>query len=187
MPSRGRRLVDVVRASYDLLRPEEQQLLAVLSAFAGSFTVTDAQRVSAAGPAVAHLIRGLVDSSWLVVPGAASNRFSVLDTMHTFAAARLAESGTGPAVRQRHAEHFAALAQGSESGLVGPDAAEWTARLAAATADLDQALQWLESRGDLRLGPGHGRGVVALVAAPWPAELRPGLAGPVAGPGGPAA
>src|SRR6202044_334484 len=33
VPSRGRRLVDVVRASYDLLRPEEQQLLAVLSAF----------------------------------------------------------------------------------------------------------------------------------------------------------
>ena len=68
----------------------------------------------------------------------------MLDTMRTFAAARLAESGTGPAVRQRHAEHFAALAQGSEPGLAGPDAADWTARLAAAAADLDLALQWPE-------------------------------------------
>ena len=152
-PSRGRRLVDVVRASYDLLQPEEQRLLAVLSVFAGSFTVADAQAVSGAGPAVAHLIRGLVDSSWLVVTrGSEHNRFSMLDTMRTFAAARLAESGTGPAVRQRHAEHFAVLAQGSETGLVGRDAAEWTARLASATADLDQALHWLEDHGDLRLG-----------------------------------
>ena len=111
------------------------------------------QGVSSAGPAVAHLIRGLVDSSWLIVTrGSEHNRFSMLDTMRTFAAARLAESGTGPAARPRHAEHFAALAQGSESGLAGPDAAEWTARLASATADLDQALQWLEDHGDLRLG-----------------------------------
>jgi predicted ATPase/DNA-binding CsgD family transcriptional regulator/DNA-binding XRE family transcriptional regulator len=152
-PSRARRLVDVVRASYDLLQPEEQRLLAVLSVFAGSFTVADAQGVSAAGPAVAHLIRGLVDSSWLVVTrGSEHNRFSMLDTMRTFAAARLAESGTGPAVCQRHAEHFAALAQSSETGLAGRDAAEWTARLASATADLDQALQWLEDHGGLRLG-----------------------------------
>ena len=151
--SRGRRLVDVVRASYGLLQPEEQRLLAMLSVFAGSFTVADAQGVSAAGPAVAHLIRGLVDSSWLVVTrGSEHNRFSMLDTMRTFAAARLAESGSGPAVRQRHAEHFAALAQGSETGLAGRDAAEWMARLASSTADLDQALQWLEDDGDLRLG-----------------------------------
>ena len=61
-------------------------------------------------------------------------------------------SGTGPAVRQRHAQHFAALARGSETGLAGPEAAEWTARLAAATADLDQALQWSDDHGDVSLG-----------------------------------
>ena len=152
-PSRGRRLVDVVRASYELLRPEEQQLLAMLSVFAGSFTMADAQGVSDAGPALAHLIRGLVDSSWLVVArGREHNRFSMLDTMRTFAAARLAESGRAPAVRHRHARYFAALATGSETGLAGRDAADWTARLTAATADLDQALQWSQEHGDSRLG-----------------------------------
>jgi len=152
-PSRGRRLVDVVRASYDLLRPEEQRLLAMLSVFAGSFTMADAQGVSDAGPALAHLIRSLVDSSWLVVTrGSEHNRFSMLDTMRTFAAARLAESGSAPAVRQRHAQYFAALATGSETGLAGRDAAEWTDRLAAAIADLDLALQWSQEHGDIRLG-----------------------------------
>jgi predicted ATPase/DNA-binding NarL/FixJ family response regulator/DNA-binding XRE family transcriptional regulator len=152
-PSLGRRLVDVVQASYDLLRPEERRLLAVLSVFAGSFTLADVQGVGDAGPALPHLIRGLVDSSWLVVTrGSEHNRFSMLDTMRTFAAARLAESGTAPEVRQRHARHFAALAQGSETGLAGPEAAEWTARLAASTADLHQALLWSQEQGDIRLG-----------------------------------
>ena len=152
-PSQGRRLVDVVRASYGLLQPEEQRLLGVLSVFAGAFTLADAQEVSDAGPALPHLIRGLVDSSWLVVTrGSEYNHFSMLDTMRTFAAARLTESGAAPAARQRHAQHFAALAQGSETGLAGPAAAEWTARLAAAVADLDQALQWLEDHGEIRLG-----------------------------------
>ena len=152
-PSLGRRLVDVVQASYDLLRPEERRLLAVLSVFAGSFTLADVQGVGDAGPALPHLIRGLVDSSWLVVTrGSEHNRFSMLDTMRTFAAARLAESGTAPEVRQRHARHFAALAQASETGLAGPEATEWTARLAASTADLHQALLWSQEQGDIRLG-----------------------------------
>ena len=169
-PSRGRRLVDVVRASYDLLRPEEQRLLAALSVFAGLFTLSDAQDVSGTGPAMAHLIRGLVDSSWLVVTrGPEHNWFSMLDTMRTFAAARLEESGTATGIRQRHGEHFAALARGSETGLAGPEAAEWTARLEAAewtarleaaTADLHQALHWVEDHGDIRLGLG-------MAAALW--------------------
>ncbi len=160
-PARGRRLVDVVRASYDLLRPEEQRLLEVLSVFAGPFTLSDAQDISDTGPALAHLIRGLVDSSWLVVTrGPERNWFSMLDTMRTFAAARLAESGTAAGAGQRHAEHFAALAQGSETGLAGREAAEWTARMEAATADLHQALQWAEIHGDISLGLG-------MAAALW--------------------
>ena len=50
--------------------------------------MADAKGVSDAGPALAHLIRGLVDSSWLVVTrGREHNRFSMLETMRTFAAA----------------------------------------------------------------------------------------------------
>src|SRR5216684_1230984 len=171
--SRGRRLVDVLRASHDLLRPEQQRLLPALSVFAAPFTVDDAAAVSArdgsaragsaragsaraggesAGPELARALRGLVDSSWLVVTRYSEhNRFSMLETMRTFAAAKLEEEG-GASVRRRHAMHFAELARASEPGLAGPDAASWTARLEAAVADLDIALQWADENADIDLG-----------------------------------
>jgi predicted ATPase/DNA-binding CsgD family transcriptional regulator/DNA-binding XRE family transcriptional regulator len=148
----GGALVDVVRRSYDLLRPEQQRLLPALSVFAGPFTVADAGSVGGrGGPSLARAIRGLVDSSWLLVDRGEPNRFSMLATMRLFAAARLDERDDGPSVRRRHAEHFAALAVGSEHGLAGPDAASWAGRLEAAVADLDVALQWAAG-GDIDLG-----------------------------------
>ncbi|HEX3958492.1 MAG TPA: tetratricopeptide repeat protein [Trebonia sp.] len=158
---RGRRLVDVVRTSYDLLSPDEQRLLAALSVFAGPFTAADAQGVSDAGATLAHLLRGLVDSSWLMVTrGGEHNIFSMLETMRTFAAARLAESGAALQARRQHAGHFTALAEGSENGLAGPDAADWMARLETAAADLDQALQWSLDQGEAGLA-------LRMAAALW--------------------
>jgi len=150
----GRRLADVMRASYDLLRPDQQRLLPVLSVFAGAFTLDDAQAVSGGGPAVARLIRGLVDSSWLsVIRGAERNRFAMLETMRAFAAALPAgPDDDGPDPRARHAAHFAALAQASETGLAGPDAADWNARLEAAAADFAVAFGWAEETGHTGLG-----------------------------------
>lgn len=146
-------LVDVVRRSYDLLRPEQQRLLPALSVFAGPFTVADAAAVGGSGgPPLARAIRALVDSSWLLVDRGEPNRFSMLATMRVFAAARLDDQDGGPTVRRRHAEHLAALATASESGLAGPDAVTWTDRLEAASADLDVAMQWaVDSNIDLGL------------------------------------
>jgi DNA-binding CsgD family transcriptional regulator len=176
--SRGRGLADVLQASYDLLRPEQRRLLPALSVFAGPFTMDDARGVTArgvtargddargddargddargseesSGPVLARALRGLVDSSWLVVTrDGEQNRFSMLETMRTFASARLDESG-GATVRARHAAHFAEVAKASEEGLVGPDATAWTARLEAAVADLDVALRWADETADVDLG-----------------------------------
>src|SRR5439155_8426084 len=105
--------------------------------------MADAAAVSGSeGPTLAHAVRGLVDSSWLLVDRGEPNRFSMLATMRVFAAARLGERDDGPMIRRKHAEHLAALAIGSEDGLAGPDSASWAARLEAAVADLDVALQW---------------------------------------------
>jgi predicted ATPase/DNA-binding CsgD family transcriptional regulator len=150
---RGRRLVDVVRKSYDLLDAGQRRLLPELSVFAATFTVDDARAVTGAGPSLAPAIRGLVDSSWLVVtPGDEHNRFSMLETLRSFAAARLEDSGAGPKIRRRHAEHFAGLARRSEEGIAGPEVADWTSRLEAALADLDVALHWADDSGDTDLG-----------------------------------
>jgi predicted ATPase/DNA-binding CsgD family transcriptional regulator/DNA-binding XRE family transcriptional regulator len=150
--ARGRGLADVLRTSYDLLRPEQQRLLPALSVFAAPFTVDDAAAVTESpGPALARALRGLVDSSWLVVRhDGEHSRFAMLETMRAFATARLAAAA--PAVGRAHAAHFAALARASEAGLAGPDAADWTARLEAAAADLDIALQWAADHADNDLG-----------------------------------
>jgi predicted ATPase/DNA-binding CsgD family transcriptional regulator/DNA-binding XRE family transcriptional regulator len=150
----GRRLADVMQASYDLLTAEQQARLAMLSVFAGPFRIADVQAILDVDLATAvATARALVDSSWLVVTrGGEQNVFSLLETIVTFAALQLARGSGGPAVRRRHALHFAAVAAESEPALAGPDAADWAARMEAAVADLDLAMHWAGEHGDVDLG-----------------------------------
>jgi predicted ATPase/DNA-binding CsgD family transcriptional regulator/DNA-binding XRE family transcriptional regulator/Tfp pilus assembly protein PilF len=152
----GRRLADVLQVSYDLLTPQQQGRLAALSVLAGSFRIGDVQAVlDLDAPAAVATTRLLVDSSWLVVTrGSEQNLFSMLDTIRTFAAQQLEQAGDGPVARQRHALHFAAVAAGSEQGLFGSDASDWTSRLEAAVADLEAALHWADEHADVDLGLG---------------------------------
>ncbi len=150
----GRRLADVLQVSYDLLTGDQQIRLAMLSVFAGSFRIADVQAVlDVDAPAAVVTARLLVDSSWLVVTrGVEQNEFSMLETIATFAAMQLDKSQHGPAVRQRHALHFAEMAAQSEQALAGPDAADWIARMEGAVADLHLAMHWADEHGDGLLG-----------------------------------
>jgi predicted ATPase/DNA-binding CsgD family transcriptional regulator/DNA-binding XRE family transcriptional regulator len=150
----GRKLADVLRASYDLLGPGQQRALRLFSVFAAPFGLADAQEVADLGERDAAVaVRGLVDASWLAVTrGAEQNRFSMVETIREFAAARLHEAGEAQQARQQHARHFASLAARGASSSGGPDARRWTARLEAAVDDLDAALQWAAETGDIDLG-----------------------------------
>jgi len=150
----GRRLADVLQVSYDLLNPEQQRRLAMLSVFGGSFRIDDIQAVlDIDAPAAVATTRLLVDSSWLIVTrGPEQNLFSMLETIKTFASLQLDTTGDGPAVRKRHALHWASIADGSEAGLSGPDAADWTQRLEVASPDLYLALHWADEHSDTNLG-----------------------------------
>lgn len=152
--NRGRRLADVLHASYDLLSPQHQRYLAILSVFADQFQLGDVQAVLAVdAQTAAATLRQLVDSSWLVVTrGSGQNMFSMLETIRTFAAQQLSGRGDDAAARQRHALHFGAIAAGSELGLGGKDATEWTSRLQVAVADLHAALYWADESADVDLG-----------------------------------
>jgi len=158
----GRRLADVLRASYDLLSPDQQRRLEMLSVFAGPFRIRDIEAVlELDSPTAAATARQLVDSSWLVVTShSEQNLFSMLETIRTFAAARLQQTGDQAAARRRHARHFAALAADSERGLTGPDGAAWRNRLEPAVADLHAALSWADEAGEADLG-------LAMSAALW--------------------
>lgn len=150
----GRRLTDVLRASYDLLDQDQQRALRMLSVFDGPVSLIDAAAVldmpAAAGTAT---VRGLVDSSWLVViRGAEENRFSMVEAVRMFATARLEDAGEADEVRRRHAEHFAALAKDSENALVGAGAADRKARLEAVVTDVSAMLHWAADTGNVDLG-----------------------------------
>jgi predicted ATPase/DNA-binding CsgD family transcriptional regulator/DNA-binding XRE family transcriptional regulator len=150
----SRKLADVLRASYDLLQPGQQRTLRLLSVFTMPFTLADTRAVTGLSEGeAAGAVRELVDASWLVVTrGLEQNRFSMVETIREFAAARLQESGEATEARRRHARHFADIAIQSFDSLVGPDAHRWTVRLASAVDDLRAMLQWAFDNGDVDLG-----------------------------------
>ena len=150
----SRKLADVLRASYDLLRPGQQRTLRLLSVFNTPFSLADAQAVTGVSEQeVAGAVRGLVDASWLVVTrGLEQNQFSMVEAIREFATARLQEAGEAPQARRRHAMHFADLATQSSSFLAGPDAGRWAARLASAVDDLRAMMQWALENGEIDLG-----------------------------------
>jgi predicted ATPase/DNA-binding CsgD family transcriptional regulator/DNA-binding XRE family transcriptional regulator/Tfp pilus assembly protein PilF len=150
----GRRLTDVLRASYDLLSPDQQKVLRMLSAFAEPASLPDVAAVlNMSMTEITGPIRELVDSSWLVVTrGAAQNRFGMVEAVRMYAAACLEDAGESAQVRLRHARHFAVLAKDSENALAGAESPAWTKRMEEVGSDLDAVLHWAAETGDEDLG-----------------------------------
>ncbi|MFE0461991.1 BTAD domain-containing putative transcriptional regulator [Kitasatospora sp. NPDC058965] len=107
----------VVDWSWELLDERERAVLRRLAVFAGGWTLEHAERVCADGELVradqvAELLFSLVDKS-LVVAGltqAAGPRYWMLETIHEYAAERLAEAG-GEDTALRHLVLFRELVQ----------------------------------------------------------------------------
>jgi predicted ATPase len=91
--------------SYELLSPEEQRLFVALSVFAGGCTLEAAEKVA---EACLDALQSLVEKSLL---RRSDGRFWLLETIREFAAECLDASEHGPALYQRHAQYFLALAE----------------------------------------------------------------------------
>jgi predicted ATPase/DNA-binding CsgD family transcriptional regulator len=149
-PTRQRTLEASVAWSFGLLADAERLVLARLSVFAGTFDLEAAQ-VVVAGPdidetQVLDLLGALADRSLLQVgehDGRA--RYRLLETIREFAQQRLAELDDPARMRDGHLAFFIGLADRARTGLGGPDAAAWNARLAADLADLRAAMAWAVS------------------------------------------
>jgi len=135
--------------SWDLLTPEEQQVLTCLSVFAGGFDLAAAQRVCPGGADVASvgvdgfgphvkdvkvldLLAALVDKSLVHADYSADSvRYRLLETIRDYAGAKL--EGRGEAERNRvaraHRDHFMALVEEAQPHLRGQDELEWIDRL----------------------------------------------------------
>ncbi|GAA2144688.1 hypothetical protein GCM10009760_32480 [Kitasatospora kazusensis] len=114
----------VVDWSWDLLGKRERTVLRRLAVFAGGWTLEAAEQVCADGTEVpreevADLLLSLVDKSLLVAGLGAEPRYRMLETIHEYAAERLAEA-PGDGAAARHLSCFRELVRTAEPGLHGP-------------------------------------------------------------------
>ncbi|MDQ3694309.1 MAG: tetratricopeptide repeat protein [Chloroflexota bacterium] len=172
LPERQRTMRNTIAWSYGLLNPEEQALVRRLAVFTGGFTLEAAEAVAsekrAAGSpesasasarlsrstlqSVLDLIGSLVDQSLLrrdVKPDQ-KPRFQLLETVRAYALDRLETSGEAEAMRGRHADYFAGLAEAT--GLFLQWQRDTGASVRLLESDLDNlraAVAWAFERGAL--------------------------------------
>ena len=107
LPVRQQTLRAAVDWTYEALPAGEARLFDRLSVFAGTFPLEAAEQVCADGDLesgeVLVLLAGLVDRSLVLAePIGPRTRYRLLETLRQYGAERLAASGDGPAVRDRH-------------------------------------------------------------------------------------
>src|SRR5215475_12351898 len=141
--------------SYSLLSDAEKMLLARLSVFLGGTTLGSISAV-VAGDAmpteqVGDLLLSLVEKSLVHADlGHDECRYGLLESTRYYAAEKLADA---PALRRRHAEHFAArFAQATAAWETTPTR-QWIASYAADIDNLRGALEWaFAPEGDVAVG-----------------------------------
>ena len=132
--------------SYQLLSVEEQRLFRRLAVFAGSCSLSSAERVCDADLAT---LESLIDKS--LVRQRERGRLGMLETIREFAAEAAAEAGEREAMRRGHAEHFLKLVDPAEGNVDSAD----DERLALARLERDNlrsALEFCLESGDAHLG-----------------------------------
>jgi predicted ATPase/class 3 adenylate cyclase len=140
--------------SYVLLGPDEQALLARMGVFAGGCTLEAASAVCNPDGDLAIDVRAgttfllsknlLVQEEWL----SDEPRQVMLDMIHQFAQARLADRGEAEGMRRSHAAYCLALAAQAEAGLTGAGQEHWLKRLEDDLHNMRAALQWSSVQGD---------------------------------------
>jgi non-specific serine/threonine protein kinase len=134
--------------SYDLLEIPERVILRRLAVFAGGWTLEAAEAVCAGGDvekaAVLELLMRLVDKS-LVSLDADGERYHLLETVRQYALELLNASGESDPTRLRHLNYFVALAEMANPQLIGPQQAQWHARLGLERENLLSAHAWCEN------------------------------------------
>ena len=165
LPARQQTLRGAIGWSHDLLDEPTRRLFARLSVFAGGARLDAIESVCGPGDDLGTDVLGgledLVDQS--LVQGAdvhGEPRFSMLQTVHEFAAERLAASGEIETIRRRHAEAYLAFAERAAPELVGSDQRSWLDLLEHEHDNIGAAVDWAVAAGETELA-------LRLVTAPW--------------------
>jgi predicted ATPase/DNA-binding winged helix-turn-helix (wHTH) protein len=134
--------------SYALLDPVEQQVLQQLSVYGGPFSLDCARAL--ADPATpgsrshtAEAVYSLASKSMLVCEMAGElAHYRLLETTRSYAASKLADGGTLPDVRMRHAARCLVLVTSADADWESLDTHAWLARYARRIVDIRAALEF---------------------------------------------
>ena len=164
---RQRTLRALIDWSYELLTPDEAALFRRLAVFTGGFTLDAAEAVGEGEPVatddVVETLTHLVEKS-LVDREAAGERYRLLETVRQYALEKLDATGEMRHRRTRHLEFYLAFAERARPGIVGPDQAQWLARLDAERENLLAAHAW---SCEADLASEHGLRLVSALRRYW--------------------
>lgn len=177
--------------SWDLLDERDQMLLRRLSVFQGGCTLEAAEEACGEGLDVVAGLRSLVAESLVVAEElSGAVRYRLLETVRLYAEDKLAASGEGEELRERHRDHYLAWAEAFplEETLFG-GASAGMLELEQEEDNIRASLRWSESqeRFDLaarllcstsRLWNLHGEAPARFQRA-LEADLPPELRGPL--------
>jgi len=169
LPARQRALRAALDWSHDLLDPKAQITFRRLAVFAGDFSADAAIATCAAAnepgaplaPSdAAAAIETLVDDNLLALAepaepangGEAVPRLHMLATVRAYALDRLRAASDEAPMQRAHADHCLAFAEEAAGALVGPDQADWVARVEQEYDGLQAALQWAWETQDVARG-----------------------------------
>ena len=161
LPARQQTMNATINWSYDLLSEPERLLLQRTSIFAGGFTLAAAESVCATNGIdandVAELISSLVEKSLVNVKlSEYAPRYTMLDSVRSFALARLREAQQVASISRRHAEWVATFADWIDTvrtDMTEPRLrAEWEPELENARVALTWALAQQSEEGALLAG-----------------------------------
>ncbi|MDH3591183.1 MAG: tetratricopeptide repeat protein, partial [Planctomycetota bacterium] len=137
---------------YDLLLPNERELLRRLSVFVGGWSLEAARDVC--GDDAEDLLVRLHDQSLVVVGRDAqeTTRYSLLESVRAYVAEKLIEAGEADEYRERHARYFAARVktQVGGRGLYGADSERLVSSIEIDLDNVRTALDTMDAVPELR-------------------------------------
>lgn len=172
LPERQRTLFAAIAWSVELLPAAARRLLLCLGVFAGSFTIDAAAAVGAEAAQVeptAELLSVLVEQSLVQRQPARDGpaRLALLDTIRSFAVARLGEDGGLAAAQARHAAYLTHMAETIEPALFDWRQRDALDRLEAEHDNILAALSWGTSANACDATPGELRPAVVALRLAW--------------------
>jgi len=142
-----------VRWSYDLLEPEQQDVFDQLCVFAGGFLSDAVSNVCGVGTSgdldSVDVLDALVARSMVVADTRRPvTRYSLLETMREFGRAQMKIRGNAAALRDRHAQHYLAVAEAARRRLSTPEGGSAMSTMAEEWDNLRVALDWMSTTND---------------------------------------